>query len=116
MNYPEPREIVLQLTLKDVFLNFFVEQEEIISNLLNEQLLRSGTRLYVREGALFMETQQGMKKVVAFSRAFNQTLMQLQYKGYVPYSATVRFVVGWTRQDRQEMTEVILPDIWFRKL
>lgn len=115
-NYLEPREIVLQLTLRDVYLNFFVEQEEVIASLLQEQLLRSGTRLCVREGALFMETQQGMKKVVAFSRAFNQTLMQLQYKGYVPYSATVRFVVGWTRQDRQEITEVILSDIWFRKL
>ena len=114
--YSEPREIVLQLTLRDVFLDFFIDQEIIISKRLFDQSLRSGTQLYIRDSALFINAQEGMEKLVVFSRSFNETLIQLQYKGYVPYSATVRFIVGWKKQDREKVTAVILPDIWFRKL
>ena len=109
--YHEPKEICLQLTLKDVFLDFFKEKE--MEKLVSK--LHSGSSLLIRNHSLSIKTQKGERTVVVFSKAFGEKIIQLRRKGYEPYFATVRFVVGWKRKSEERETAVLLPDIWFRK-
>ena len=109
--YQEPKEICLQLTLKDVFLDFFKEKE--MEKLVSK--LHSGSSLLISNNSLYIKTQEGERTVVVFSKAFAEKIIQLRRKGYEPYFAMVRFVVGWKRKSEERETAVLLPDIWFRK-
>ena len=109
--YQEPKEICLQLTLKDVFLDFFKDKE--MERLVSK--LHSGMALLISNNSLYVRTQEGEKTVVRFSKAFHERVIQLRKKGYEPYLATVRFVVGWKKKREDRETAVLLPDIWFRK-
>ena len=109
--YGEPKEICLQLTLKDVFLDFFKEKEK--ERLVS--ILHSGTSLLISSNSLYVRTREGEKTVVVFSKAFYDRVIQLRKKGYEPYLAIVRFVVGWKGKEEERETAVLLPDIWFRK-
>ncbi len=110
--YEEPKEICLQLTLKDVFLDFFKEKEK--ERLVS--ILHSGTPLLISSNSLYVRTREGEKTVVVFSKAFYDRVIQLRRKGYEPYSAIVRFVVGWKGKGEERETAVLLPDMWFRKI
>ena len=109
--YEEPKEICLQLTLKDVFLEPFKEKEK--ERLVS--ILHSGMPLLISNASLYVRTQEGDRTVVMFSKAFHERVIQLRRKGYEPYLATVRFVVGWKKKKEERETAVLLPDIWFRK-
>ena len=102
----------MQLTLKDVFLDFFKEKEK--ERLVS--ILHSGTPLLISSNSLYVRTREGEKTVVVFSKAFHERVTQLRKKGYEPYYARVRFVVGWKGKAEERETAVLLPDIWFRKI
>lgn len=108
--YEEPTEIALQLTLKDVYLDFFKDKERLISS------IHSGTPLYVGNSSLYANIQGEDITVVVFSKAFYDRVVQLRRKGYIPCSACVRFVVAWRGKGEERESAVLLPDICFRKL
>lgn len=113
--YSEPDELMMQLTHKDVVLNFFKGRENAISNLC------SGQKLDIRE--LYMEADLGYRKlnVIKFSEAFRKKMDLLCSKGYTPSESTIRHIVYWRYEeladDKTNFTEtpIILPDITFKK-
>ncbi len=108
--YDEPKELSVQLTHKDVVLDFFKENERWIS------IFYSGISLCVGRTSLYVRTLEGNKTVAIFSKAFCERLVQLRKKGYVPYSACVRFIVAWRGKGEERETAVLLPDICFRRI
>lgn len=107
--YSKPLEISLQMTHKDVFLDYFKNKKQFIFK------LRSGSKLLIN-GMYFCAQIEGKNMpVVKFSKAFFEKIQNLQKKGYMPYAAEVRFIVAWMGKEDTEETAVILPDIYLKR-
>lgn len=103
--YPMPDEIVLQLTHRDVYLNFFkYRKREVLA-------LRGGNMLTYSDGCLY----DGQQRAVAqLSTKMKTELEAWGTRGYHVQSATVRFVVAWKPKDAPKSeaeTAVLLADL-----
>lgn len=107
--YGEPEEITLQTTHRDVVLDFFREKKEMLLR------LRSGMALYIKDTCLFVEQDGRFIRVAKLSKACRERISKLQAQGYNPYSAEIRFIVAWKKENEVEEIPVILSDIHFRK-
>lgn len=107
--YPEPQEITLQLTHKDVVLDFFKDKKEIIFK------LHSGMPLSIKDEFLYAELDGRTVKVAKLSKARMLELENLSAKGYRPCGGEVRFVVAWKGESDIEETAVLLPNLHFKK-
>lgn len=109
VQYPEPKEITIQLTHRDVFLSFFKDKKKMIFR------LHSGMPLTVDNGVLYAKIDGVSAKVAKLSKARMAELDRLSAKGYHPCGGEVRFVVAWKGEDDTEETAVLLPNLHFTK-
>lgn len=107
--YPFPREITLQMTYKDVHLDFFSEAQDTILT------LTSGSPLQVNEHYLSAVVCGRVRRVVRFSGAFNKRVEKLRESNYFPHTAFVRFIVEWKNQNTEEEIPILLADVVFRR-
>lgn len=116
--YGPPREVLLQLSHRDVVLGAFAECQSLLAS------LRSGDVLFPDGDSLCAEIGGRRRKVVRFSAAFRKKLSGLASKGYTPVKAKVRFLVFWRYEEptggtgEPEWREILiaLPDLSLRKL
>ena len=106
--YPEPKQIMLQLTHRDVVLSFFMDKKKQILR------LRSGDPLTLQGNVLFAELNGTRFPSARLSKAAQATLNHLLLKGYHIRFAQIRFVVAWRNQDDHDGMEyaVLLPDVY----
>ena len=103
--YALPEEIVLQLSLKDVYLDFFKGlKREILS-------LRSGEALKYKDFVLYNSQNKAVAKL---SANMQKTVSDWKEKGYEVKAASVHFIVAWkpkeaTKDERE--TAVLLADL-----
>lgn len=106
LQYPMPEEVVLQLSHKDVYLDFFKSRKmDILS-------LRGGDSLTYKDYFLF-ETSNN-KPVARLSSTMQTALSDWKEKGYEVKSASVRFIVAWKPKDSpkgEAETAVLLADL-----
>ena len=105
-NYPEPIQITVQMSHKDVFLGYFAQCQVDID------LLRCGDKLLVRDGGLYRDKKQ----IAKFSKKFKEDIEKLKDKGYVPKIAKIRHVVFWQNKEKENEIKIILPDMEFKKI
>ncbi len=108
--YEAPSEITLQLTYKDVVLDFFKDKKDVIIK------LRSGDNLQLEEDHLCAVVNGKLVRVIRYSKAFKEKLDLLKGKGYEPSSATIRFILAWKGKEDENETAVALPDLCLRKI
>jgi ATP-dependent DNA helicase RecQ len=109
--HPMPEEIVLQLSHKDVFLDFF-------KNIKKEVLtLRSGDDLIYEDNYFYVpSTHRAVAKLSTNMQSFLSSWIE---KGYNVTSASVRFVVAWKAKDapkEEPESAVLLIDMRLTKL
>ena len=107
--YPYPDEISIQMTYKDVHLNFFETTKYDVFNLV------SGCQLEVQDHYLGISVDDRFKPVVRFSRKFNDTVAKMKKHKYIPCTAYVRFIVAWKNEEAAEEIPVLLANVVFRK-
>ena len=107
--YPKPSELILQLSHKDVYLDFFKDKKELILR------LKSGSHLVVECNKLYVNTNGRKFPVLQFSSKCNEKCKQLRASGYVPYDAVIRFICAWKGKEDIKEVAVILADIHFRR-
>ena len=107
--YPEPNEIALQLTHKDVVLSFFKGKRKQMFK------LHSGMPLFVDGVYLSAQIDGRTVRVAKFSKACAENIESLKAKGYSPSGAEVRFVVAWRENDEDAETPVLLANVFFKK-
>ena len=104
--YDMPKDVVLQLSHKDVYLGFFKElKQEVLA-------LKSGDFLNYNNFVLYNILTK--KPVAKLSQSMQITLSEWQDKGYKVKSASVRFVVAWKPKDApkdETETAVLLADL-----
>lgn len=104
--YAMPEEIILQLSHKDVYLDFFRERkQEILA-------LRGGDALNYNN--LFLYNLSTGKPIAKLSLRMQNTLSEWEQRGYKVKYAYVRFIVAWkpkyAQKDESE-TAVLLADL-----
>ncbi len=104
--YDMPEEIVLQLSHKDVYLDFFKERkQEILA-------LRGGDSLIYSN--FFLYSSLTDKPVAKLSSKMQGILSEWEERGYKVKSASVRFVMAWKPKDAEKNepeTAVLLADL-----
>ena len=112
-SYPEPDEILLHLSHKDLYLDFFKGKSALISK------LRSGDALNVIEDRIYTTANGYSQAVARFSEAFRNKLSLLRNRGYDISSAKIRFLLFWHYENPDKTngaskyleTAIILPEI-----
>lgn len=105
-SYTLPEEIVLQLTFRDVYLEFFKGiKREVLT-------LQSGDPLQYRDFTLY--TEKAGLPLAKLSARMQKTLTDWFAKGYRVKFATVSFIVAWKPKDApkdEPETAVLLADL-----
>lgn len=109
-SYDEPDELTLQLTHRDVVLDFFKDKTSIVNN------MRSGDVLQYCDGYLSVPANGKLQKIVRFSNACLEKIRKLNDNGYTPISAKVRYEVLWKGKEDEEETAIVLPEIVFGRV
>lgn len=107
--YEEPTELTLQLTHRDVVLDFFKGKKELLLK------LRSGMALSLIDCYLLAKLNGKTVRIAKLSKACKDRIESLLSKGYCPVSAEIRFIVAWKKEGDADETPVVLPDIHFQK-
>ena len=107
--YPEPEEVVLQLTHKDVFLDFFKDKKKDILQ------LHSGCPLMIQNDYLGIIKDNRLLPLVKYSKTCLNNLESLKQKGYLPHRAEVRFIVAWKGEEDTAETAVLLPTVFLMR-
>lgn len=105
-DYAMPEEIVLQLSHKDVYLDFFkYVKREVLA-------LRSGDSLDYDNFVLYDTSTH--RQVAKLSQSMQKELTEWKEKGYEVKSASVRFIVAWKSKNapkEEPEAAVLLPDL-----
>jgi ATP-dependent DNA helicase RecQ len=105
--YEAPSQIVIQLTHRDIWLDYFYSRQNQILGLV------SGDELIANdEGCSCINNQQVLK----YSKSMASQIAELKQKGYSIKKANVRFVVFWQKEDADKEIKIILPKLVFEKL
>jgi len=105
--YEEPKEIIMQLGLKDVWLDYFINRQFLISKML------CGDKLILNNDECLNINKQSVLK---FSKQFLQQIEEMNSLGYELKSSRVNFIVYWKKEDTEQEVKIILPELYFEKI
>lgn len=104
--YKAAERLVLHLSHKDIWLDYFISTQHLISK------LQSGDELAVnKEGCI---DNKG-NFIVKFSKRFIESIDAYEKKGYKLASAEINYVVYWQKEDTELDIKIILPELKFKK-
>ncbi len=105
--YPSPDTLTMQLGFREVWLDYFINRQYYVSQLV------CGEKLFLGENECLNSKGQSILK---FSRQFVQILEQQKEKGFEPKSAKVNFILFWTKEDTGKEIQLVLPELHFEKV
>lgn len=108
-DYEEPDNLMVQLTHRDVVLDYFKGKTDLI------KYLRSGMLLSISGDYLTARLNNRDVFVAKLSKAFIEKMDKLSNKGYLATSAQIRFLVYWKGKNDTEESLIILSDMYFKK-
>ena len=96
----------MQLTLKEVYLDYFTFVQARMNDLMGGSALK-----ILPDGLANPNGQQVLK----FSKSFLEQIQQQHAKGYQLASAKVNFMVWWKKAEEEKAVLVVLPELVFEK-
>ena len=102
--YPPQEHVVLQLSHKDVWLDFFNGRYR--QNLIKH--LQSGDALIVEDNTCYNKNR---KEILKFSKSFVKKLEELKSQGYTVEDAVVNFIFFWAHEETDKEIKIVLPEI-----
>jgi ATP-dependent DNA helicase RecQ len=102
-----PQLLAMHLTYKDVWLDYFINRQHLISQ------LTSGDALTINGDEC---TNSKGQSVLKFSRQFLTTIETQKQKGYHLKQAKVNFIVYWKKEDAKQESKIILPELYFERM
>ena len=109
-DYGEPEEIRLELSHKDVVLDFFRGRKQAVF------CLCGGSELSVEAGGFLAACIKGSSVPVAkLSKACREHVQSLAKRGYRAFRAEVRCIVAWQKKGEAEEWAVLLPTLFFTR-
>ena len=108
--YDQPNEIVLSLTLADVYLDFVAGKKSILCQ------FRSGQRLTFKDKTFYGQLNGKDYPCAYLSKACQLKIQKQRDLGYIPVRAEINFIVAWVNQTKDETEAVVLPNLYFVRL
>lgn len=104
--YLPPNEMAIHLTFKDIWLDYFVNKQHIVSQLTSgDALTLSGAECLNSKG----------QSVLKFSQQFVRKIETMKERNYELKSAKVNFIVYWFKEGAEKEVKIILPELYFEK-
>jgi len=104
--YLPPNEIVMHLTYKDVWLDYFINRQYLISQ------LTCGDTLTVNGAECLNSSGQSVLK---FSQSFVTQIEAMKARNYELKSSKVNFIVYWLKEGTEKEAKIILPELYFER-
>ena len=104
--YSAPNDISVQLTHRDVYLDFFKDKKEKILS------LRSGQPLWFKDNGFYSAAGDCVAVLSAKKR---NELQELHRQGFSVYAAEVAFIAAWRSENDTVESAVMLPKIHLRR-
>ena len=104
--YSAPNDISVQLTHRDVYLDFFKDKKEKILS------LRSGQPLWFKDNGFYSEAGDCVAVLSAKKR---NELQEFYRQGFTVYAAEVAFVAAWRGENDTVESAVMLPKMHLRR-
>jgi ATP-dependent DNA helicase RecQ len=101
-----PSELAMHLSFKDVWLDYFINRQHLVSQ------LKSGDALTINGDEC---TNAKGQSVLKFSKQFINTIEMQRQKGYHLKQAKVNFIVYWKKEDTEQESKIILPVLYFER-
>jgi ATP-dependent DNA helicase RecQ len=101
-----PSEMAMHLTFKDVWLDYFITRQHIVSQ------LTSGDALAINGDEC---TNSKGQSVLKFSKQFLITIEAVGQKGYHLKQVKVNSIVYWKKEGSESETKIILPEVYFER-
>ena len=105
-HYSLPNSLVMHLTHKDIWLDYFITRQNLISQ------LKSGDTLKINGSECSNVTGQSILK---FSKYFNEQIEIMKQKSYKLKTAKVNFIIYWQKENTEEEIRIVLPELYFEK-
>jgi len=105
--YLAPNHLAIQLTYKDVWLDYFLSRQYLISQLISgDELNINGDYCCNIKG----------QPILRFSKQFVEKLAMMKQKSYIPKIAKIRFVIYWLKENSEQEIKIILPELYFQRI
>lgn len=104
--HSRPNSLAMHLSLKDVWLDYFIDRQYPISQ------LSTGDPLTIKDDQCLDENGTSVLK---FSKQFVGQISNMKERSYVLKSAKVNFIVYWKKTDSEQEVKIILPELYFER-
>jgi len=104
--YVAPDKIAVHATLKDIWLDYFINRQILVSQLV------CGEMLYVNGDECLNVNGQSVLK---FSKLLIKKINEMKLKQYELKSANVNFILYWLKEDAPQEIKIILPELYFER-
>ncbi|MCJ0742201.1 RecQ family ATP-dependent DNA helicase [Pedobacter montanisoli] len=102
----QPNELVMHLSLKDVWLDYFINKQHLIVQITSgDELILNGDECL----------DKNRKSILKFSKQFVEQIEKMKAKNYKLKSAKVNFIVYWKKEETEVEIKIILPELLFQR-
>jgi len=102
--YAAPDKIAVHATFKDIWLDYFINKQILISQLVCGEMLKiNGDECLNSNG----------QSVLKFSKRFIEKIEEMKSKHYELKSVKVNFILFWFREETSQEIKIILPELYF---
>jgi ATP-dependent DNA helicase RecQ len=105
--YLPPNEIVMHLTYKDIWLDYFINKQNLLAPLM------SGQSLYVGTDECLNSKGQSILK---FSQLFMKQIEIMKEKNFELKNAKINHIVYWLKEGTEEEIKIVLPELYFQRI
>lgn len=102
--YTPPNRIAIHATLKDIWLDYSINKQLLISQ------LKSGSTLIVNDYECLNTQGQSILK---FSKHFIEKIQDMKTKNYLLKSAKVNFILYWLKEGEEKEIKIVVPELYF---
>lgn len=102
----QPNELAMHLSFKDVWLDYFLNKQHLVSKLTSgDTLTLNGDECLNSKG----------QSVLKFSQHFVRQVESMKVKKYELKSVKVNFIIYWLKEGAEQEVKIILPELYFEK-
>jgi len=102
----QPNELAMHLSFKDVWLDYFLNKQHLVSQLTSgDTLTLNGDECLNSKG----------QSVLKFSQQFVRQVESMKVKKYELKSVKVNFIIYWLKEGAEQEVKIILPELYFEK-
>jgi ATP-dependent DNA helicase RecQ len=105
--YTAPDKIAVHATFKDIWLDYFINKQALISPLACGDVLRANGDECLNSSG---------QSVLKFSKSFIEKMEEMKSKHYELKSVHVNFILYWLKEGASQDIKIILPELYFEAI